>query len=831
MAEVEEPQFTSVSARIAALKQQNGFKPPMPAPSPAGKRPPPPPPPTGNRPALEARSKTTNNPPIATYGSSVTKKANNEPIGINGLALRPPPPVDRDQLQVPDNQVARVPPKLPSRNSTAGPPPLPNRKASEPSPSLPPRNSSTQVARRGSNSSTMTSSSSVSGLSLSRVASSTTSISSTTTETPRKLPPALGDTKLPPLPPSRRETEEKAKAVAKIPLISTKSAPEVLRQKPSMSEIRPGFPPRVPARPGRSSLLEEGPRPVLPSRPSRTNVAEEEPAPAPRKLPPTATARSILSMGFNNKPTPVENPNQAQPQPQMYNQPAKQVYNPPAKVIELTQSNFDSYVMSGRPALVDFYAPYCKYCKELDPIYVELAQNFGHAQDSLTIAKMDVDKYKAYMTRFDIQGYPTIMFFDGYNETPKKYQWGRQLDNMSDFLEQETGLKPQPPSANGVPPPINQSSKPSRAQVQAAAAKPVAAAAPTSGCLLCRDFSGPDGVAAQYPRQSLPRTGDMTGYLAQVLCGPFSSATDKARAIFTWLHHNIAYDVDAFFGNRVKHVEPKDTIASGLAVCGGYAGVYSAVALKAGLECVMVTGHGKGYGYTASGPGDPIPPCNPSGHAWNAVRIDNGEWKLLDACWGAGNVGNQVYNKHFTSSCFTRSNEDFGIKHFPQDDSYFFRSDGRIPTWAEYIRGPTNGEPLQIFGSAEDQGLQETSFTPAAKHISTRPGSEIVRFQFSKVCEHWDHERNGKGKPYCFVLKIGGVDGRKEDYVPFETNGFWWWCDIPAKDLGAPGQTVSCYTVATVNGKDVRGLTKEEYLGKKGRCAMSFGGVAAWKLV
>lgn len=341
-------------------------------------------------------------------------------------------------------------------------------------------------------------------------------------------------------------------------------------------------------------------------------------------------------------------------------------------------------------------------------------------------------------------------------------------------------------------------------------------------------------VATQYPRETLPRTHDITGYLADVLCSPFQSPTDKARVIFTWLHHNIAYDVGAFFGNRVKNVEPKDTISSGLAVCGGYAGVFSAIAIKAGLEAVTVGGHGKGYGYSPLQPGDSIPRCDPSGHAWNAVRIDDGEWKLLDACWGAGNVGNRVYNKHFTPSYFTMPNDDFGIKHFPSNSNHFFRSDGRPMSWEQYMLGPTNGEPLQLYGSVEDHGISQTSFSPPQKLIPVSPSldpDEPIRFQFSKICEHWSHTANGMGKPYQMVLHVEGEGGRKSDYVAFENNEFWWWVDVRRRDLGVRGQKVSIYTVATLGDRDGRGVSRREYLQKKGKVGMSFGGVAAWELV
>ncbi|KAI1169574.1 hypothetical protein F4777DRAFT_572682 [Nemania sp. FL0916] len=380
------------------------------------------------------------------------------------------------------------------------------------------------------------------------------------------------------------------------------------------------------------------------------------------------------------------------------------------------------------------------------------------------------------------------------------------------------------------PPPIPVSSRPTRAEIGAVAVR--AAANNAAACLRCRDFSGPDGVAAQYPVHSLPRR-DPVGYLANVLCASFSSPTDKARAIFTWCHHNIAYNVEDFFGGCVSRHDVDETIFMGKAVCQGYAEVFEAIALRAGLDCVVVSGHGKGYGYAPLKKGQAPPAPNPTGHAWNAVRIDNGEWKLVDACWGAGNVNNQMYNKHFSPKMFTMSNEHFGHSHFPRDDRHFYLEDRRILSWVEYITGPVvgGGERPRWCGDATEEGFSDTGgYSPAAMHIPVNSG-EVVRFQISKVCEHWTHERNGKGLPYLLILKINGVDGRKEDLVPLDNDGFWWWVDVPSRDLGVPGNTVQLFSLTVVNGKDARGTTKEDYARIKGRCAYNMAGVCTWELV
>ncbi|KAL8908915.1 MAG: hypothetical protein Q9207_000491 [Kuettlingeria erythrocarpa] len=111
-------------------------------------------------------------------------------------------------------------------------------------------------------------------------------------------------------------------------------------------------------------------------------------------------------------------------------------------VLDLTPSNFDKVVLdSGKPALVEFFAPWCGHCKSLAPVYEELAHNFGFASDKLVIGKVDADEYKDLGKQFDVQGFPTIKWFDGKSKMAEAYDGGRDLESLSGFVTEKTGIR------------------------------------------------------------------------------------------------------------------------------------------------------------------------------------------------------------------------------------------------------------------------------------------------------------------------------------------------------------------------------------------------------
>jgi len=68
---------------------------------------------------------------------------------------------------------------------------------------------------------------------------------------------------------------------------------------------------------------------------------------------------------------------------------------------ELDETTFDAAV-AGKPVLVDFWAPWCRPCKALDPILAELP---------IEVARVNIDEEPGIASRFDILSIPTVVLF------------------------------------------------------------------------------------------------------------------------------------------------------------------------------------------------------------------------------------------------------------------------------------------------------------------------------------------------------------------------------------------------------------------------------------
>lgn len=107
-------------------------------------------------------------------------------------------------------------------------------------------------------------------------------------------------------------------------------------------------------------------------------------------------------------------------------------------VIVLTDSDFEHLTQSSTGQttgkwFVKFYAPWCGHCKRLSPVWDQLAEKLAdeHEDLGINIAKIDLTKNKETQKRFDIKGYPTLLYFA--NRKIFKYTQKRDLDPLIEF--------------------------------------------------------------------------------------------------------------------------------------------------------------------------------------------------------------------------------------------------------------------------------------------------------------------------------------------------------------------------------------------------------------
>ncbi|MDD2437679.1 MAG: thioredoxin [Massilibacteroides sp.] len=75
--------------------------------------------------------------------------------------------------------------------------------------------------------------------------------------------------------------------------------------------------------------------------------------------------------------------------------------------LEITDTNFEEIISTGKPLVIDFWAEWCGPCRMIGPIIEELAQEYD---GKVTIGKIDVDNNDEVVTRYGIRNIPTVLF-------------------------------------------------------------------------------------------------------------------------------------------------------------------------------------------------------------------------------------------------------------------------------------------------------------------------------------------------------------------------------------------------------------------------------------
>ena len=81
--------------------------------------------------------------------------------------------------------------------------------------------------------------------------------------------------------------------------------------------------------------------------------------------------------------------------------------NATSTITQLDSLNFDSEVSSSvAPVVIDFYADWCAPCRQMEPIFEKLADEY---EGRVRVARVDVDESPELASRFGVRGIPHVI--------------------------------------------------------------------------------------------------------------------------------------------------------------------------------------------------------------------------------------------------------------------------------------------------------------------------------------------------------------------------------------------------------------------------------------
>jgi len=257
-----------------------------------------------------------------------------------------------------------------------------------------------------------------------------------------------------------------------------------------------------------------------------------------------------------------------------------------------------------------------------------------------------------------------------------------------------------------------------------------------------RDFSGVD----EYVKKLGALDSMNMGTITRLVTKPYTDKIDKARAIYYWITHNIAYDVKQARNQSSAKNSPTEVLLYRKAVGIGFALLFQDMCSNADIRCLTADGFVKHKAEEIGEAGEEI------NHSWAVVQLGQSPetWYYVDPAWGSGYADDELktFTPVFSEGYFFADRTLFNWQHYPDNEAW------KLGPGAPKNKGDFYNLPILKTG-ANDLKLKQ--FTPKSGIVKIKTGSTFL-FSFTI---------NFESEIEKVELLMGGTKKVKRMEVPF----------------------------------------------------------------